>query len=97
MSFGGVRVNRSSTAKSVKLSNPGSTTATISSVKLSAGTDFAIASGTCKAGKTLAKGASCTVGVKFTPHSKGAKADTLQISDNATNSPQNVSLSGTGM
>ena len=97
MSFGGVRVNHSSTASSVRLSNPGSTTVTISSVKLTAGTDFAIASSTCKAGKTLAKGASCTVGVKFTPHSKGTKADTLQISDNATNSPQKVSLSGTGL
>jgi len=97
MSFGGVRVNHSSTASSVRLSNPGSTTVTISSVKLTAGTDFAIASSTCKAGKRWPKVASCTVGVKFTPHSKGTKADTLQISDNATNSPQKVSLSGTGL
>ncbi|HXR25079.1 MAG TPA: choice-of-anchor D domain-containing protein [Candidatus Binataceae bacterium] len=96
ISFGGVKVNHSSTTSSVKLSNPGSVTTTISSAKLTVGTDFTIASSTCTAGKTLAKGASCTVGVKFTPHSIGAKADSLQIIDNASNSPQKVGLSGTG-
>jgi len=35
-------------------------------------------------------------GAKFTPHSQGTKADTLQFIDSAPNSPQNVSLSGTG-
>jgi len=95
MSFGSVKVNHSSTS-SAKLSNSSNFTATITSAKLTTGTDFTIASSTCTAGKTLAKGSSCAVGVRFTPHSKGAKSDSLQIIDNATNSPQKVSLSGTG-
>jgi hypothetical protein len=34
--------------------------------------------------------------LKFTPHSRGAKTDTLRFNDTAPNSPQTVSLSGTG-
>jgi subtilase family serine protease len=98
ISFGNVKTGHSSSAVSVTLTNPqgSSTSATITSAKLQAGTDFAIASSTCSASKVLAKGGSCTVGVKFTPHSQGAKTDTLQFVDSAPNSPQNVSLSGTG-
>jgi hypothetical protein len=61
-----------------------------------AGTNFQIASSTCTAGKVLAPGSSCAVGVKFTPHSTGTQTDTLRFVDSAPNSPQNVSLSGTG-
>jgi subtilase family serine protease len=98
ISFGNVKTGRSSSAVSVTLGNPASSSAsaTISSAGLLVGTDFAIASSTCTAGKVLAPGSSCSVGVKFTPHSKGAKTDTLQFSDSAPNSPQNVSLKGRG-
>ncbi len=98
MSFGGVKNGRSSSAVTVTLTNPAgsSTSATITSAKLLAGTNFMISSSTCTPNKTLAKGSSCSVGVKFTPHGVGAMTDTLQFVDSAPNNPQNVSLSGTG-
>ncbi len=49
---------------------------------------------TCVA--TLAVGKSCTVSVKFTAGLIGAESANLVITDNASNSPQVVSLSGTG-
>jgi hypothetical protein len=61
-----------------------------------AGTSFQIASSTCTAGKVLAPGSSCAVGVKFDPQSTGSKTDTLRFVDSGPNSPQNVSLSGSG-
>jgi hypothetical protein len=56
---------------------------------------FAVASNTC--GASLAAGASCTVGVTFTAAALGTVTDTLTFADDATNSPQTVSLSGTGV
>jgi subtilase family serine protease len=98
VSFGAVKVGRSSSSATVTLTNPSNDagSAKITSASLAAGTNFTIASSTCTAGKVLAPGGSCNVGVKFTPKSTGAKADTLQFVDNASNSPQTVSLSGTG-
>ena len=47
-------------------------------------------------GSSLAAGNTCTVVVIFTPTAIGAAAGTLSISDNASDSPQTVALSGTG-
>jgi hypothetical protein len=98
ISFGSLKVGHSSGTATVTLGNPAgsSTSATISSVGMVAGTNFKIASSTCTAGKSLAPGSSCTVGVNFKPLSTGTKTDTLRFVDSASNSPQNVSLSGTG-
>jgi hypothetical protein len=65
---------------------------TLSPVAVSAG--FNIASNTC--GASVAAGANCSVGVTFTPTATGAAAGTLTFTDSALNSPQAVSLSGTG-
>jgi sugar lactone lactonase YvrE len=63
--------------------------------------DFGVPAGTsgaaCGATGTLAAGASCTINVAFTPGAAGARTATLNISDNATGSPQLVALSGTGV
>jgi hypothetical protein len=45
---------------------------------------------------TLAPGATCNINVSFKPKSEGTVTGTLTITDNALNSPQTVSLSGTG-
>ena len=47
-------------------------------------------------GSSIAAGANCTIAVLFTPSAAGARAAALSISDNASGSPQTVSLSGTG-
>jgi len=63
--------------------------------------DFAVplpsSSAGCSATGTLAAGASCTINVLFTPQANGARTATLNITDNATGSPQMVALSGTGV
>jgi kumamolisin len=98
MSFSKTRVGHASGTSTVTLANPkgSSTSATITSAGLMAGTSFQIASSTCTAGKVLAPGSSCAVGVKFDPQSTGSKTDTLRFVDSGPNSPQNVSLSGSG-
>jgi uncharacterized pyridoxal phosphate-containing UPF0001 family protein len=92
LTFASQTVNTTSAAKPVTVKN----TSTIST-SLSLGTtgDFAIAStGTC--GASLAGGASCTVNVTFTPTQAGARTGSLTITDQAANSPQTVTLKGTG-
>ena len=51
----------------------------------------------CSATGTLAAGASCTINVVFAPGANGPRTATLNIADNATGSPQTVTLSGTGV
>lgn len=46
-------------------------------------------------GGTLVSGASCTVGVAFSPVAAGAQTANLSFADDAPGSPQTISLSGT--
>jgi trimeric autotransporter adhesin len=50
---------------------------------------------TCAA--TLAAGSNCTVSVTFSPSTTGSLPGTVTVTDNAANSPQTASLSGTGV
>jgi hypothetical protein len=92
LNLGTVTVGNTSAAVTVTLTNRQSTALAITGVGISG--PFAISGNTC--GTSLAGGASCTVGVTFTPTATGAVAGTLTFTDNASNSPQKVSLSGTG-
>jgi DNA-binding beta-propeller fold protein YncE len=44
----------------------------------------------------LPAGASCTITVTFKPQSQGSASGSLSVTDNAVNSPQSATLSGTG-
>jgi len=46
---------------------------------------------------TLAPAKKCTISVTFSPKALGTRTATLSVSDNASNSPQTVSLSGTSV
>jgi hypothetical protein len=95
LSFGSVNVGSTSPPQTVTLTNTGSATLTISSIAIT-GTntgDFA-QSNAC--GSSLAGGASCSIQVTFTPLAVGSRSATLSVTDNASGSPQTVSLSGTG-
>ncbi len=92
LSFGTVAVGNVSAAKSVTLTNRKITALAFSSISPSG--DFSIATNTC--GASIAAGATCTIGVTFSPAVTGSRAGTLTFNDNASNSPQTVSLSGTG-
>jgi len=60
--------------------------------------DFATTAGTCGTPASVPAGASCTVGVTFTPSASGARATTLQIFDalDSMGHPMLVALSGNG-
>ncbi|MGA7918603.1 MAG: putative Ig domain-containing protein [Candidatus Acidiferrales bacterium] len=93
--FAAQKVGTTSRSMTVKLTNNGNTAVGLGSLTVSQ--NFAIASGTtCFNGGTVAPAASCVINVTFTPTSKGNHDGTLRISDNALNSPQEASLSGTG-
>jgi hypothetical protein len=92
LAFAATIVDATSAAKAATLSNGGSVTLDISSITVSA--NFGEKSTTC--GATLAPGKSCQIEVVFSPTAAGALTGTLSISDNGSNSPQTVSLSGTG-
>lgn len=47
-------------------------------------------------GSSVTPGGSCTINVTFTPGATGARSATLDVYDNASNSPQTVNVSGTG-
>ncbi|HEV2200969.1 MAG TPA: choice-of-anchor D domain-containing protein [Bryobacteraceae bacterium] len=91
LNFGNVLAGTTSSPQSVTLAN-GSTAISIAGIAASAG--FAISSSTC--GSSLNGGASCTVNVTFSPTAIGPINGTLTFTDSALNSPQVVSLTGSG-
>src|SRR5439155_1168692 len=94
LSFGNQAVGTTSTVQFVTVSNTGNATLTFSGSFGISG-NFAFAGlGTC--GSSLAAGASCTISVKFTPTATGTRTGTVTLNDNAPNSPQSISLSGSG-
>ena len=100
LTFSGGVVGSTSTPQSVMLNNVGTAMLTISSITVGGtnGADFALATGSnvCPyTGGTVAAGAGCTVYVTFTPPASGTFTGTVMITDNASGSPQTVSLTGT--
>jgi nucleoside-specific outer membrane channel protein Tsx len=96
LGFGNQAVETTSAAKTVTLKNTGTTTLYNSSIAITAGNSFfAISNNTC--GATLAAGKTCKVSVTFTPTQLAAETGTLTFTDNASGSPQTMSLSGTGV
>lgn len=96
LSFAGQPLGTTSAGQVVTLVNNQSTQITIASITSSLG-DFGLSS-TCPISPSkLAAGASCSVSVAFSPTATGTRSGTLTFVDNASNSPQTVSLSGTGL
>jgi hypothetical protein len=89
--FGTQLFETTSPAQALGLTNYGAVPLNIGSITASSG--FA-ESDDCV--PSLASLATCTISVTFTPTGSGAVNGTLSISDDAPNSPQTVSLSGTG-
>jgi len=89
--FAAQTVGSPSAAQQVTLSNSGTSDLTVS--KISTSGNFT-QTNTC--GSLVAAGSSCTIAVTFTPTATGSRTGTLTITDNSTDSPQSVSLSGPG-
>jgi N-acetylneuraminic acid mutarotase len=84
-----------SAAQSITLQNTGNATLNIGSIVLG-GTNASVFADTTVCGTTLNAGASCTIAVTFNPTSTVAYSATLSVADNASGSPQSVTLNGTG-
>jgi hypothetical protein len=89
-------IDTSSAAQTFTLNNTGSAALSITSLAITGANsgDFVEVADTC--GSSVAAGGNCTIGVTFTPSVAGNETAVITIADNASGSPQTVSLSGTG-
>jgi hypothetical protein len=90
--FGSEQIGVKSAAQTFTLANNQSSPLAISSIVATG--DFAQ---TSNCGSSLAASTSCTIQVTFTPTTAGSRQGGLTVSDNAADSPQTASLSGTGL
>jgi G8 domain/Right handed beta helix region len=99
IAFGAQVNNSASNARSVTLTNTGSTSLTLASIGLtgSDASSFVRSTSNCTNGMIMAVNDTCTYSVVFQPIALGDKAASVSISHNAggSNSPMLVSLSGT--
>jgi probable HAF family extracellular repeat protein len=95
LSFGIVKIGTSSPAKTVTLTNVGTTALSITGIAIT-GTNAGDFAQTHTCGSSLAAGATCTISVTFRPTAIGTRRAAVSITDNAAGSPQKVALSGTG-
>ena len=91
LNFGKQVVSTTSNPQAVSLTNTGTATLTITSITASG--DYAQ---TNDCGITVAAGASCTISVTFTPTRNGKRTGDIVFTDNASDSPQLVTLAGKG-
>ena len=96
VAFGNQAVDMTSSGHAVTLSNSGGGALSISKVAIT-GTNASDFSEASACGGSLAAGGNCTISVMFTPAVAGGRTGALSITDNATGTPQSVSLSGTGL
>jgi hypothetical protein len=95
LNFGSQKVGTKSAPQNVTVTNTGSTTVNVASVKI-AGNDSKDYSETNTCDSQIAPGASCTISVTFAPIRTGTRNADAQISDSGGRSPQQVPLTGTG-
>jgi hypothetical protein len=98
LAFGNQKVGVPSAVQNVAVNNLGGTPLAITSLGLAGTnpTDFQVITDTCS-GRSVAPGGSCAVGVRFNPTAGGARSAILKVIDNAANSPQALTMTGTGL
>ncbi len=92
LSFGNQAVEVRSNPLVETITNNQTTSLNITGISTGGG-DFT-QTNTCQS--ALAPGGTCTIDVYFTPSTTGTRTATLTITDDATNSPQTVALTGIG-
>lgn len=92
--FSAVPVGATSLPLVLSVTNAGGAATTVSSASVTAGASDFSANNSCG---QLAPGATCTVSVVFSPSAAGIRGGTLTVVSDASNSPQTVNLSGTGL
>ena len=91
LTFPAQLIGSTSASKAVTLKNTGSAPLNLTSISTSGNY-----SQTNNCGPSVAAGASCTINMSFTPTVSGATPGAATLVDNASNSPQVVSFTGTG-
>jgi hypothetical protein len=96
LAFPNTRRTLTSASKVVTVTNSNGVAVSISSVGFTGSNpgDFIVTSNAC--GTSIAASSSCKIGVAFAPTATGARSAALTLTDSATNSPQSVTLTGTG-
>lgn len=99
LSFGNINLGNTSLPKSVTFTSSGGSTLSGNATSCSAGITITITgdfaqTNNCPVSLTI--GSSCTVNVTFSPSQPTLRIGTLSFCDNAADSPQAVSLTGSG-
>ena len=100
LTFPATTQGTASAAMTVTVTNTSTNQSQIFFSGISASGPFAVSGGSCAVTNDggppgIAVGASCTIGVTFTPTGTDPSSGVLTIADNAVDSPQTVALSGT--
>ncbi|MGB8259201.1 MAG: choice-of-anchor D domain-containing protein, partial [Terracidiphilus sp.] len=99
LNFGSILVPTKSISRPVTLTNTGNAALSLNGsgqgISIT-GANASAFSQTNNCPASMAAGAYCTINVSFAPPSKGQYSATLQVADNASPSPQKVSLAGVG-
>lgn len=95
LAFGNQMVGTTSAPGTVTLVNGGATAVRITRIATSG--DFAQTNACPMSPAVLRAGATCTIRVTFSPTVVGPRLGTLTLTDSATDSPQRITLAGTGI
>jgi sugar lactone lactonase YvrE len=89
----------STPAQTVTVKNNGTSALTITTIAVSGANaaDFNESDNCPKTPTTIAVNATCTISVTFKPAAVGARAATINITDDASGSPQPIALTGNGV
>jgi hypothetical protein len=96
LTFAQQGIGSASTLLNVTLFNTGNALLSISGIAIG-GTNPGDFAQTNNCGSSVAAGVNCAINVTFTPTAVGSRSASLTITDNASGSPQTVSLTGTGV
>src|SRR5207248_112 len=96
LTFANQNLGSTSAAETITLSNLGNASLTITSIGVTGinVSDFE-QTNTCTTSPPA--GSNCTIAVTFAPTASGTRSAAISVADNATGSPQTVSLTGTGV
>jgi hypothetical protein len=95
VTFPATGVGVQAAAQTVTLTNNGGVPLLVQSIGIVG--DFVIVPGSNTCGSTVAVSAACTMQVAFAPTVGGPRAGLLTFTDNAPNSPQSLTLTGSGV
>jgi hypothetical protein len=97
VTFGNVAVGTTSAARNVTLTNNQTVSLNFSSITVPSPYGTAAVANACKVGTPVPAGGNCVISLTFSPTTPGAvPASAVTLNDDAPNSPQHISLAGTG-